>query len=151
MELSFVIFRYQPDLMKDDWLPLGVVAECQAGNETEIGVMCFASGEIPRSSELAAAMLRDVPAILNKEVEATRAQLRPGEDFLELLRARNPWNFHFTVSQKQTVDAENLQQATMQLFYRHVLRKYAPRDAEPRREPRKTIWPRRMEAYEVAV
>ncbi|HVS39232.1 MAG TPA: hypothetical protein VMS17_26990 [Gemmataceae bacterium] len=151
MKLRYVVFRYQPDLSKDDWLPLGVVAECPSDDEPEIGVMCLESAEARGGSELAGAMLQNVPAILNEEVEKTRARLLPGEDFLEVLRAQNPWNFHFTVAQEQTVKAEDLQQATMDLFYRHVLRRPSPSEAEPKRKPQKAIRPRRMESYVVAV
>src|SRR5260370_31923834 len=122
MDLNFVVFRYQPELSSDKWVPLGVVVECPFEGGTQIGVVCLQAVSIEGSSELADAILQDVPAILRKEVESSRARLRPDEDFLEVLRAQNPWNFHFTVPKTETVETDEIMQATMELFYRYVLR-----------------------------
>jgi hypothetical protein len=113
--------------------------------------MCLANAELSSASELANAMLQDVPAVLTKEIQKTRSRLKPDDDFLEVLRAENPWNFQFSVPQTQTLSAENLQQAAMELFYLHVLRSPGSAAEKKDREPPMSIRPRRMEAYEVAV
>lgn len=142
---SYVVFRYQPDLNADDWIPLAVVVERSFDNGAEIGVMCLGEVEVEGASELSATMLKDVLAILTDEVTRTRARLRPGEDFLELLRAQNPWNFHFTAVETVNLGDKDIRQAAMMLFYDSVLGPQIQREAPT------AIKPRRMEAFEVAV
>lgn len=142
---SHVVFRYQPDLNADDWIPLGVVVERSFDNGAEIGVVCSGAVEIEGASELSATMLNDVPAILTEEITKTRAKLRHDEDFLELLRAQNPWNFHFTKVETLNLGDMDIREAAMKLFYEKVLRRESQRAAP------KAIKPRRMEAFEVAV
>ena len=149
MHVKFVFLRYQPDLMKDEWLPLGIVAESPTVEGTEIGVLCLESVSIEGGSELASAMLEDAPAILRQEVEQTRARLRPSQDFLEVLRAGSPWNFHFSAPEQEELDSEGIQEATWELYRRHVLRR--PGKVRTKGRPSTAIHPRRMEAYEVAV
>lgn len=143
---SFVIFRYQPDLLQDEWVPLGVVVErsCDNGN-AEIGVMCLSQAEVEGSSELAAAMLQGADAVLTNEVQSTRARVLPSEDFLEALRAGSPWNFHFTQVDSCNLATDDLRQAVMMLFYMHVL---SHQHVQP---PKIAIRPRRMESYELVV
>ncbi len=142
---SFVVFRYQPDLNADEWIPLGVVVERSFDNGAEIGVMCLGEVEVDGAGELSATMLKDVLAILTYEVTTTRAKLRPNEDFLELLRAQSPWNFHFTRVETVNLGDKDIRQAAMMLFYEKVL------EPQGQGEAPKAIKPRRMEAFEVAV
>ncbi len=79
------------------------------------------------------------------EVDGCRAKRRPDEHFLEVLRAENPWNFHFSTPKTENVVAADVTQAAMDLFYRHVLR--SPRAA--RKPPSASPW--HMELYAVPV
>ncbi|HUY88699.1 MAG TPA: hypothetical protein VMV10_08190 [Pirellulales bacterium] len=144
---SYVIFRYQPDLLRDDWAPLGVVVErsCDNGG-AEIGVMCLSQAEVEGCSEIATAMLQGADAVLRNEVESTRARMGGTEDFLEALRAGSPWNFHFTPVASCNLDTDDIRQAAMILFYKHVI--LSQQTALP---PTIAIKPRRMEGYELAV
>lgn len=145
MVWSFVIFRYQADLKIDEWVPLGVVVERSFDNGAEIGVMCLREIDVEGAGELARAMLKDVPAILKSEVERSRAQMLTNQDFLEVLRAECPWNFHFTQIETVSLDTEDISHAAMTLFSLHVL------PTKAKREWPLTIRSRRMEAFEVCV
>jgi hypothetical protein len=151
MRFKFVVFRYQPDLSKDKWTPLGVVVENRVHDGTEIAVVCMQGIKIEGTSELSSAMLQDLAAILRREVEECRVRLRPGDDFLEILRARCPWNFHFTIPQEEQIRSDDILEAAVECFVKHVLR--VERGLRPRAERKVStlIQPKRMEAFELAV
>lgn len=107
--------------------------------------MCLREIDVEGAGELARAMLKDVPAILKSEVERSRAQMLTNQDFLEVLRAECPWNFHFTQIETVSLDTEDISHAAMTLFSLHVL------PTKAKREWPLTIRSRRMEAFEVCV
>lgn len=157
MQVKFVVFRYQPDLEMDKWVPLGVVAEYCYEEQVWLAVICLNTIAIDGVSDLASAMLQDVPTILRKEIDDSRARIRPGDDFLEVLRSRSPWNFHFSVPASATVQTDDIMQAAMELFNRHVWRSPSLALQQSRasngtiHKPPMSIRPRSMEVYEVAV
>src|SRR4051794_16158967 len=108
MDVNFAVLRYQPDLSKDDWIPLGIVTTSAIKEGTIIAVACLQSVEAEHASELARAILQDIPAVLRKEIESSCARFRPGDNFLEVLRASNPWNLHFSVPKRQSIAADDI-------------------------------------------
>jgi hypothetical protein len=150
MEVSFVIFRYQPDLTRDESVPLGVVATPASPDSADVVAACLQCAHAGGVSELASAMLQDVPAILLKELQESCARLRPGEDFLEVLRANSPWNFHFSVPETRTIQTDDLSQATTWLFHQFVPLEPLPKSRAARPKAPRAVVRRKMEVLEFA-
>jgi hypothetical protein len=151
MNVKVVLFRYQPNLAKDKWFPIGIVVERSVKQETEIAVVCLQQLNMQATmSELAAAMLRDVPSILRKEVEGCRIRLKSKDDFLEALRAGNQWNFHFSVPEPASVEAEDILEAAFILFHKKVLREL-PGLTFPMLSSPMRLQPSQLECYALAV
>jgi hypothetical protein len=151
--IRFLLFRYQADLVKEIWWPLGVVAERKRNDETQIAVVCLQRpiGEIADKavSVLAKSMLEDVPTILRQEIERCGKRFALGQDFLEELRSQNPWNFHFSVPRTEQLDANDVLVAALRLFEKHVIE---PQQREKSLlRPNMAIRPQKMELFAVEV
>ncbi len=151
MRFKLVVFRYQSDLSRDQWTPLGVVIENRTADGTEIAVVCMQGVRIEGTSELTSAMLQDLPAILRRELDDCRVRLRPDDDFLEVLRARCPWNFHFTVPVEEEIATDDILEGAVESFVKHVLRFERKRRPRGERNMSTLMQPKRMEAFELAV
>ena len=143
MKVQFIIFRFQPDLSKDEWVPLGIVAEDPSGECPYVVGVCYQSTPAQSASEVAAAILKDIPSLLRQEMMNQRDRI--DKDFLECLRAASPWSFHFSVPETAEAHAEELLEAGMSLFTRHVDK----RAEQPRPRPVEAVSSRSLERIEV--
>jgi len=152
MNIHYVVFRYKPDLRKDDWIPLGLVAERHIGeNETEAAVVCLKNLDIDEKDEFMGAILRNIADFLRRGVERSRAELLPRQDLLEKLRDQHKRNFHFSVSREATVEHDALLPAAHDLFGKEVLQILSARGLLSPSPQRATIHPQGLEMYRVAV
>jgi len=152
MQVDFAVLRYQQTLNDDRWIPLGIVAATPFEHGTIVAVVCLQTVEVEGASELAGAILQDIPTVLRKEIEASCAKFKPGDDFLEILRAGNPWNLHFSVPQKEDRNADDILDAAMQLFYERVVKSHVPTNGKRVTIPAaRRIRPQRIEMYDFSV
>jgi hypothetical protein len=152
MNIQYVVFRYEPDLREDGWIPLGLVAERRIGeNETEAAVVCLKNLNIDEKDEFMGAILRNISGFLRRGVEQSRIELLPRQDLLERLRDKHKWNFHFSVPQETTVEYDALLQAAHDLFGKEVLQTLSARGLLSPSPHKATICPQGVEMYGVAV
>jgi hypothetical protein len=147
MKAGYVILRYQPDLRKDHWFPIGIVAEARSPKSDEAAIVCFNEVVVEGVDELARDTLKNLSTVLRKDVQKCRDRLKPGEDFLEALRARKKWNLHFSVPQHDDVEAQDILDVAMDLFRRHVWARNEIRWTSE--DDEKKITPRHLEYYQV--
>jgi hypothetical protein len=152
MDIQYVVFRYEPDLRQDGWIPLGVVAERRIdATQTQASVVCMRNLDTGETDEFAGAILRNIGDFLRLGVQESRGELLPQQDLLERLRDKHKWNFHFSVPQELTVDHDELLRAAYDLFGTEVLQKLSLRGLVSPSRGKETIRPQEVEVYDVAV
>ena len=152
MNIQYVVFRYEPDLRKDEWIPLGVVAEHRIGaTQTQAAVVCLRNLDTGETNEFAGAILRNIGDFVRLGVQESRGELLPQQDLLERLRDKHKWNFHFSAPQYLTVEHDELLRAAYELFGTEVLQKLSLRGLLSPSHSKETIRPQEVEVYDVAV